>query len=692
MIKMEVRKQMKKRKIRLLSIILSLILTLSLSMTAFATGEGNSDSDESNNDYHNGAQDGNHWPGRNFCGYRVTILNKETGDVAGNSVDYITPEAKGFLSGKTVYFTTGVNDKYHYLHGSGLSLQHGDYSYTGVDNFYIMTAGSANIKSYFTRTDKQDNILSAMGNPISRTELESGKYKMLVEPMSVLVALNDTFMLTATEYAMYDANVCTIRNTWGSRPIFCDLAICTFLECDSNLNDGSDILGLKVPPSYNRTNKNNNDTIKNYLGMALVKFGATPPPPPVENDDLKLIYLSDSSSSTPIWDHTGDYSNLTTGGVNYWNYTNGITEKEFEYESKYEEYGFDHTITAIQREFYREPIPCDHEDDETIYCRFSYELLTCDNLGADGICDGHYYWDGHSYQHTNGLKSDGTPCRGYYYKSKDQRENEITISYSFDVPSPSYQQYLPLDLRVERNMTRDEFYALEPGVDIDYSGLSIGGTVENHLSTFDPNHPTHLPTLDTNTGFLFNVQLSNDQFGIPPESEGGVDILPSRSYPMIDEGNSRWLVNSVRNNGDLNRNLYFGASLYADGVTGSNLSSMRNPLGVERMDGYETYGVGNFNGGVYSFKNIKVGDYYLNANGRNWWWAEFTGIMYYDYGVHYKGKARIGSERPVFYGNLGPSMGENWENSNFWLGSEENSFLQDVLYGSFESRTVGGTQ
>lgn len=61
--KMEVKKHMRRSKLKFMSMLLSFILALSLPFTVYASGQGNSDSDigdrDGNNNYENGGQDGN---------------------------------------------------------------------------------------------------------------------------------------------------------------------------------------------------------------------------------------------------------------------------------------------------------------------------------------------------------------------------------------------------------------------------------------------------------------------------------------------------------------------------------------------------------------------------------------------------------------------------------------------------------
>lgn len=151
---------------------------------------------------------------------------------------------------------------------------------------------------------------------------------------------------------------------------------------------------------------------------------------------------------------------------------------------------------------------------------------------------------------------------------------------------------------------------------------------------------------------------------------------------------------------------YWGGEMYYGGVKRKNDSlskvSSLTINGVERRDDWSTLtAYMGYSGGDFIFRNVKAGDYVLQANERNFWYATYYGTAYTDYGVEYYDKAVMNSTGPVLIevkdgtiiSKLGPSLGQSWVDSDFYTHEEtEGPFIQDILYGEFRSKTVGGYQ
>ena len=239
-------------------------------------------------------------------------------------------------------------------------------------------------------------------------------------------------------------------------------------------------------------------------------------------------------------------------------------------------------------------------------------------------------------------------------------------------------------------MTNSE-YGGNPG------GDEIQGSVENYL-TAPYSDITKLPTLDTNIVQPFTLTLDNDQFGIPTKDDDGIDILLNRPYDVVTESNSKDLRNKISADGNLNLQMYYGATMYVSGAATSNRVTTLIENDVEYNDNAILNKPQGWRGARYGFKNIKVGDYIMgNGNRFKSWYADFQMGIYYDYGANYYAVIRTGTNQPVFTGDspsdqalLGPYLGQAWKNESFWVSEIWGTAYQPIFYGSFNSKTVGG--
>jgi hypothetical protein len=650
---------------RIISILLILLLSLGFSTEAFATGDGNVDT--------GGGSAGNtdnrvsYWR-TDATGYRVSFVDKTNGSIVGHAADYMMPKSvnqdNGWSGWNGIIFHNGnYSNKIQLRNNPGaLSLSTAAYS-PEITDFQWRGKSQAQLIAFFTGENTINQWISATGCGLSVATLTNGegKYKILVEPMAVVKLSGQFYALTATEFAILSEGGMAFR-TWLGSVTAGIVPNGMFLAFDSNTNDPDDRLGLLKPPSGINTNGiNSNSNIRQYLGMGLVKFDTVVPPPPSADPNTTLIYVEQNGTVRRSTENIYGSSNRV-GGSNWYNYFNTVTEYPVEYESKYREYSFTHLIKASQATY----------QEREVY-RTEWDYWT-DDEGND-----HWY----SYQVFD----------HYEYDQLSKSSSSVTTIFRYTPPHPYYMEYLPLELSVERNMTPSEY----GNYGRDGYGYILGAVDNGQTETYPNIAP--LQTLDVNVNAPFKLTLNNNQFGIPTAAQDGIDILASRPYQVITEGNSKSMRNQIGARGDLNIQLYYGAEMYVSGAGKGDGSSSLIEAGHEYADTDILTKLPGWRGDQFGFKNIKVGEYIL---GRpilmNCWHSEFSMGIYYDYGAHYYTMVRVGGAAPIFTGaagvnspaQLGPYLGQNWKNEDFWVSEVWDTAYQPILYGRFLSKTVGG--
>lgn len=192
---------MKNRIVRkIMTVLLSAVFLLSLVLPASAA-DGNMDGDGGG--MGEGTGD-NVWnPGND--GVRITVINKETQAVVGNSFDRtnITPPAKTYSFVK--------RNKLFYMGGGSIVPSTKEYQYLNpVVSLpqVISSNGTSNIaavKAYFTDEGRIRAIAEDAG--ISYETLISGDYTILIEPIAFFKYNGVNYAMTATEAALYDRMV-----------------------------------------------------------------------------------------------------------------------------------------------------------------------------------------------------------------------------------------------------------------------------------------------------------------------------------------------------------------------------------------------------------------------------------------------------------------------------------------------------
>lgn len=279
------------------------------------------------------------------------------------------------------------------------------------------------------------------------------------------------------------------------------------------------------------------------------------------------------------------------------------------------------------------------------------------------------------------------------YKAGSTQYFSKNIHYDVKQPSISQSWFKPFDLN--RNGV-----ALDEDVKRDYpeynGGQPLKMTVDNKQNITDGRK---LKTLDTNTSLPFTIRFQNNQLGFPNEGDGGVNLsqqTPGSSFANGDGSYRGEVINSIGFNGSIKTGEFYADGMNKQNVNGNlskdvawnpnvkiDLDSNSGSLtynGTEKIGG-EPFSFGlDWQGGDFSFKTTKIGEYHLFNNGRKWWEMSYEKGKFYSYGVEYKGIIKIDS------GISNPSI----VNSNLYSKLASKSMIQPILRGVFEAKTIGG--
>ena len=252
---------------RLFSVFLSLALLLCLvsPVSVYAIGEGNVDGGGG------GMGDGtstNSWtPGND--GVRVTVVRASDHTAVTTPVDLTnkTPPSSIYHFGKV--------SKLQYTGGRGLSPVQGGYTFKNPAQSLpriISTSGSNNIaaiKSYFTDEQVIRSISETVGMDFD--VLINGDYKLLIEPFAFYKFEGVMVLTTATEAALYDAQVGGLLRKRMVSLSHKNLPLSMFLE----------VADLGYPAwSGSKSAAASNVDIKAALGLGIVRFKDRPAEPP----------------------------------------------------------------------------------------------------------------------------------------------------------------------------------------------------------------------------------------------------------------------------------------------------------------------------------------------------------------------------------------------------------------------------
>ncbi len=309
---MERMNSLHKRKI--LVSLLAVVTVLSLLIVpALAEGDGNIDGGGGSGDGGGGMGEGskqNYWNNEDGC--RITILK--------NGQKVYSMDWSNQPESASVKRSFVPKNKLDYLHGSSLAPKWEEYTSTVVPLKMPTIVGGAGgnnieaIKRYFTDKNVIESISGGIGVPYN--DLTGGEYKLLLEPIAYFVFKGDKWAMTATEAAMYDAQIEGQLRAWMKSLTHQNLPLSMFLEKSDTELHLDKWTGAK-------SGKQTNADIIRYLGMGIVTFQAAPPPvTPGEYDyefhtDTDVIVSFPISSPGEINPDDNAYVTLSIGGKTY---------------------------------------------------------------------------------------------------------------------------------------------------------------------------------------------------------------------------------------------------------------------------------------------------------------------------------------------------------------------------------------
>ncbi len=296
--------------------LLAAVLALSLAVPVLAdpVGDGNIDGGGGSGDGGGGMGEGskqNYWNNEDGC--RITVLKN------GQKVYQMDWSNKPEAASVRRSFVP--RNKLDYLHGTSLNIIVNQYISTVLPEgrkipTIVGGAGGNNIdaiRRYFTEENCIRAIAGGIGVPYD--DLIGGEYKLLLEPIAYFTFKGVKWAMTATEAAMYDAQVEGQLRAWMKSLTHQNLPLSMFLEKSDTELHLDKWTGAK-------SGKQNNANIIRYLGMGIVTFKAAPPVIPGEYDyefhtDTDVIVSFPISSPTEINPDNSAYVTLSIGGKTY---------------------------------------------------------------------------------------------------------------------------------------------------------------------------------------------------------------------------------------------------------------------------------------------------------------------------------------------------------------------------------------
>lgn len=286
-------------KLKIKKIIASMLVLTTLTGVAFGAN-GNVDSGGGGGTSSGGSSANIWWSGDD--GVRVSIINAETRATVGTPID-LTNKSR-----KDIKYHFGKGNKIQYVQqGKGLTLyKGGGYKWKKPSQkIPVILSRSGNdinaIKKYFTSKGIIEMIARECN--IDYKELtESGKYKMLLEPIMYLTFQKKRWAMTATEAGLYNKkNNNALRRKMVSIS-HKRLPYSMFLEYSD----------LGFPAYKGSTSKPaNDDLILRELGLGIVRFNNKKDPEPepelpdIDVDKCDYEYRTDTDVITSITVSTG---------------------------------------------------------------------------------------------------------------------------------------------------------------------------------------------------------------------------------------------------------------------------------------------------------------------------------------------------------------------------------------------------
>ncbi len=257
---------------------------------------------------------GNTWtPGND--GVRITLVDSTTGWIVKHSIDL----SDANINTHTIIHFGKVSKLYYSRISTSLTGQMGDYEYIkppiSIPTIISSSSGGQSdiveIKKYFAAEDILKLISHYVG--MDYTEMISGKYKLVLEPIAYFKFGGVMFAMTATEAACYDQMLGGQLRSKMVSLTHKNLPLSMFLQTAD----------LGIPAWTGSTAKQNNVTIITSLGIGIIYFDEIPEEEEVTTGDFEYhtdtdvitsVSINSKKQYTP--DNNGTLT-FTVGGQNY---------------------------------------------------------------------------------------------------------------------------------------------------------------------------------------------------------------------------------------------------------------------------------------------------------------------------------------------------------------------------------------
>lgn len=262
----------------------------------------------------NQGKEGYSWPGVGYDGVRITVVDAESGQCMSRPVDYTNINVSA-LSMSIVHF--GKASKMDYRNGSALSPQVSNYHYLHPEKpLPQIISGSSQkadiavIRRYFCSEAAAVMVADDTGVPFDA--LESGRYKMVIEPVIYLLYQHQYFAMTTTEAGLY--NRLTNGDIAAHFPtvVMKNHALALFLERAD--------LGFQAWKGSTNSARTTEEMIQ-ILGVGIISYQEQQPTEVafdktyrVDTDVIIAVELTSSTKKTP---ENSAYANFKINGKTY---------------------------------------------------------------------------------------------------------------------------------------------------------------------------------------------------------------------------------------------------------------------------------------------------------------------------------------------------------------------------------------
>lgn len=247
--------------------ILIVLLAGIISVLAYTNVNLDGGPDSTNN---NTSNDQTKWS--NGEGVRATLINNSTGNPEGNSVDFINPNMESNAAQTAIWFGT---NKLNNIGRNSLSEIDGGYRYEKLAKMPVIITSNDNgarsltaIREFFSGDSTLSFIADDLGTTYS--EIQSGKYKLMLEPVAYVRIDGLWYAATETELAILHKQSDALYNIGPL--IIGNFANSMYLEeADLGMSAG----GNQLKASMSKEQKC--ILIRDHLGVMLIDIGGGEP-------------------------------------------------------------------------------------------------------------------------------------------------------------------------------------------------------------------------------------------------------------------------------------------------------------------------------------------------------------------------------------------------------------------------------